>query len=82
MRIVEKIYKKKFKVKEKKVVKTTGKSCPDCVKAGRKGELIERKNRRDGSSFFGCSLYPKCKYTESPESSKDSKDSKDDLGLD
>jgi len=57
----------KFVVKQKKQVKSTGKSCPECKKAGRDGELLERKNKRDGSIFFGCSLYPRCKFTESPE---------------
>ncbi|GAG85207.1 unnamed protein product, partial [marine sediment metagenome] len=29
--------------------------------------LIERKNRKDNSSFLGCSKYPKCRYSESVE---------------
>lgn len=59
----------KFSIKKKKIIKTTGRPCPDCKKAGRDGELLERKNKRDGSSFYGCSKYPKCRYTESPEKS-------------
>ena len=68
----------KFTVKEKKVVKATGRKCPDCKKNGRDGELLERKNKRDGSTFLGCNLYPRCKFTESPD--KVSEDS--DLDLD
>lgn len=33
--------------------------CPLCS-----GDLVIRKNRKDGKSFFGCSNYPKCKYTK------------------
>ena len=55
----------KFSVKEKKVVKFTGKACPDCEKAGKDGKIVERKNKSDGSVFFGCSRYPACKYSES-----------------
>lgn len=53
-----------FKVKEKKEFKTTGKKCPECEKAGRNGELIERMNKSSGDKFFGCSKYPACKYSE------------------
>lgn len=35
----------------------TGVKCPSCG-----GDIMERKGRR-GSTFFGCSNYPKCKYT-------------------
>lgn len=55
----------KFKIKEKKVLKITDRSCPDCQKEGREGKLVERKNKADGSAFYGCTLYPKCKYSES-----------------
>jgi DNA topoisomerase-1 len=41
------------------------KECPECKKAGRKGYLQKRKNRKDNSFFFGCNKYPKCKHTES-----------------
>lgn len=57
----------KFSVKKKAVVKTTGKKCPDCEKAGRDGELVERSNKKDNSKFLGCSKYPKCRYSESIE---------------
>jgi DNA topoisomerase-1 len=68
----------KFKIKEKKVSKSTGNLCPECKKKGMKGELLERSNKRDGSVFFGCSLYPKCRYTFSPP--KESK-GLEDLGI-
>ena len=56
-----------YKVKEKKSFKKTGKKCPQC----KKGDLIERKNKRDGNIFYGCSSYPKCKYTEATKNEKD-----------
>jgi len=68
----------KFELKKQNKVKSTGKSCPECQKAGRDGELLERKNKRDGSIFYGCKLYPECRFTESPD--KGSK--KDDLDID
>ena len=52
-----------FTIKEKKVFQTSGKKCPECEKNDRKGELIERKNRSNGNSFYGCSCWPKCKYS-------------------
>ena len=55
----------KFDVKKKAQIKKTGKKCPDCEKQGRDGELIERKNRKDNSTFIGCSKWPKCNYSES-----------------
>ena len=55
----------KFIVKVKVAYKTTGKKCPECEKHGRKGELIERKNKKDGSTFYGCSQYPKCRFSAS-----------------
>lgn len=69
----------KFVVKTASKAKATGKPCPDCQKAGRDGELLERKNKRDGNTFFGCSKYPTCKYTESPEKKQEDED--DDLDL-
>jgi restriction system protein len=33
--------------------------CPLCG-----GNLVVRKNRKDGKSFLGCSKYPTCKYTK------------------
>ena len=55
-----------FSPKKKKVVKKVGKACPKCKEEGRNGELLERTNNRDGSVFHGCSLYPTCKFSESP----------------
>jgi len=57
----------KFSIKQKAVVKKTGKKCPECEKKGRDGELIERKNRKDNSAFLGCSKYPTCRFSESVE---------------
>jgi len=37
---------------------TTGITCPEC----KKGELIERRNKK-GQFFYGCSTFPKCCYT-------------------
>jgi len=54
--------------------KSSGRPCPECEKAGRKGVLVKRNNKKDNSTFYGCSAYPKCKNTES--------DSIDDLGVD
>jgi len=53
-----------FAIKEKKQVKTTGRKCPECEKAGRNGELIERTNKTNGDKFYGCGKYPACKYSE------------------
>ncbi|MCD6540067.1 MAG: type I DNA topoisomerase [Candidatus Omnitrophica bacterium] len=39
---------------------TTGVKCPQC----KEGELVERRNRR-GQLFYGCSRFPKCRYTTS-----------------
>jgi DNA topoisomerase-1 len=33
--------------------------CPEC----KDGELVEKKARRRGNIFYGCSNYPKCKFT-------------------
>jgi len=54
-----------FVVKQKTVAKKTGRKCPECEKEGRRGELLERKNKKNGDKFLGCSEYPKCKYSES-----------------
>lgn len=66
-----------FSIKEKKQIKTTGKKCPECKKAGRDGELVERSNKSSGDKFYGCSKYPACKYSEqldgTPSSKKDFK---------
>ncbi|NQZ66010.1 MAG: type I DNA topoisomerase [Mycoplasmatales bacterium] len=42
-----------------------GKLCP---KSGH--ELLIKKNKRDGTTFFGCSNFPECTYTESDPNSK------------
>lgn len=39
---------------------TTGVKCPG---PGCDGELIERRSRKRGRHFYGCSNYPKCTYT-------------------
>lgn len=53
-----------FEVK-KKNVKKVGLKCPDCDKNGKSGDLVERKSKKDNNVFWGCSNYPKCKYTQS-----------------
>ena len=58
----------KFEIKKKKTAKKIGRNCPDCEKHGRNGELVERKNKSNGNAFIGCSLYPKCRFSESVES--------------
>ena len=62
-----------FKVKEKKVFKTSGKKCPECEKAGRKSELVERTNKSNGDKFYGCQSYPKCKYSEQLDGTSNAK---------
>jgi len=32
--------------------------CPDCD-----GPMVSRQNKRDGSRFWGCAAYPKCRGT-------------------
>lgn len=39
---------------------TTGIKCPN---PGCDGELVERRSRKRGSLFYGCTSYPKCTYT-------------------
>jgi DNA topoisomerase I len=36
-----------------------GVKCPEC----KEGELVEKKARRRGNIFYGCSNYPKCEFT-------------------
>ena len=36
------------------------KTCPRC-----KANLVERHNKNTGAPFWGCSKFPKCKYTKS-----------------
>ena len=44
-----------------KYIKQTfiGVKCPEC----KEGELVEKKARRRGNIFYGCSNYPKCEFT-------------------
>ncbi|WKX02546.1 type I DNA topoisomerase [Candidatus Mycoplasma mahonii] len=42
-----------------------GKKCSLCEE-----ELIVRRNKRDGTKFFGCSAFPKCMHTEPDPSQK------------
>jgi DNA topoisomerase-1 len=35
-----------------------GVKCPDCG-----GELVEKKARKRGTTFYGCANYPKCRFT-------------------
>lgn len=37
---------------------STGVKCPDCGE----GDLIERRTRKGGRTFYGCKRYPKCKF--------------------
>lgn len=60
--VLDKDGKMEIKV-DKKFDKT--KECSECKKEGRKGYLIQRKNKSKNTSFFGCNQYPKCKHTES-----------------
>jgi len=39
---------------------TTGVKCPH---PGCDGELVERRSKKKGRSFYGCSKFPKCTYT-------------------
>ena len=36
-----------------------GVKCPQCAD----GELVEKKARKRGNTFYGCSNYPKCEFT-------------------
>ena len=36
-----------------------GVKCPDCED----GEIVEKRARRKGNTFYGCSNYPQCKFT-------------------
>jgi DNA topoisomerase-1 len=36
-----------------------GVKCPDCED----GEIVEKRARRKGNTFYGCSNYPSCKFT-------------------
>ncbi len=41
----------------KPILKKTGAACPKCA-----GDIVERKARGRGRSFFGCSKYPDCDF--------------------
>lgn len=45
--------------KEKTPVKDTGVICPKC----KKGHLVERVASKTNEVFYGCSKFPKCKFT-------------------
>jgi len=32
--------------------------CPQC----HDGELVKRRNKKNGQTFYGCSTYPACKF--------------------
>jgi len=42
--------------------------CPKCTGTG---TLIKRQNKLTKENFFGCTNYPKCKYTQRQEKSDD-----------
>ena len=42
-----------------------GKDCPECG-----APLLIRTNKKQGTTFFGCSAFPKCKHIESDPNSK------------
>ena len=39
-----------------------GEPCPG-VDDACDGTMVERRNRKDGSRFVGCSRYPRCRHT-------------------
>ena len=51
-----------FKVKEKAASKSVGRKCPECG-----SDLVERKNKFKGTTFVGCSGFPKCRFIEKGE---------------
>jgi len=54
-----------FSEKKGSKSKSTGVACPKCLENGRKGTMMERTNKKDGSKFLGCSNYPECRHSES-----------------
>lgn len=60
---IAKIESGKSEIKSLKVVKTTGRNCPQCG-----SELLLRSGRF--GEFIACSGFPKCKYTEQLEGEK------------
>jgi len=80
-----------FSVREKQTkAKSVHRECPECKKNGRKGDLVERLNRKSNNSFIGCSQWPSCKYVEkviddskaalATNTQGDSKDDENDKG--
>ena len=49
----------KNEVKKEKQIQEKVHTCPRC----NVGTLVQRKNRKTGTKFWGCSRFPKCKYT-------------------
>jgi DNA topoisomerase-1 len=41
----------------KQIAKKTGVRCPTCGE----GEMVERRSKKGGRTFYGCSRYPECK---------------------
>lgn len=58
--LINKAYNKNINKNEKHLedIKIGFDKCPYC-----NGELVKRVNKQDNSVFYGCSNYPKCKYT-------------------
>lgn len=62
-------------LKEKAKPEPTGELCPECGH-----ELVRRKSRY-GTTFVGCSNYPKCKYIKKePKKSKKNEQEKEKEG--
>jgi len=40
------------------IIKFSGVKCPRC----KKGQLVERHARKTGKAFYGCNVFPKCKF--------------------
>ena len=53
---------------------TSGVKCPN---SGCDGELVERRSKRGGSRFYGCTKYPKCTYTANKLPEKEEKEQKE-----
>ena len=54
-------------LKEKAKPEPTGEKCPECGH-----DLVKRKSRF-GTTFIGCSNYPKCRYIKKEEKKKEEK---------
>ena len=62
-------------LKDKAKPEPTGEMCPECGH-----ELVRRKSRY-GTTFVGCSNYPKCRYIKKePKAAKQSKVKKTESG--